>query len=212
MEENNNMTAERSLEIIMQQIESSRRTISANLAPSLISWGTLVFVFALLISYLWNHHGGSVWNVLWAVMWGCGYLVEWLINKRRPSVPNSIISKTIGQVWSTFGLFIGAMGILFGLALGGVLPSLLTVPDADVMGTLYINLTSIISLCFGIASTITGSILKNRIIQTCGFIAGQGGFFGAIQFPGAEQLYVMAAVALIGLIVPGLIIYSTNKR
>ena len=73
------------------------------------------------------------------------------------------------------------------------------------------NITSIISLCFGIASTIMGLVLQNRPIQVCGLVAGFGGFFAALYFP-MQQMYVMATVALIGLVIPGLIIHFQSKN
>ena len=88
MEEKNKLTAERSLEIIAEQIERSRSTISKNSSTSLISWGFCVFVFALLIAYLWKHHGGPVWTVLWAVMWFVGYFAE-----RLSGIETSVGSK-----------------------------------------------------------------------------------------------------------------------
>ena len=55
-------------------------------------------------------------------------------------------------------------------------------------------------------------ILKSTVIDIYGIIAGVGGFFMALQFPGqAEQLYVMAAVAVVALIIPGLVVYIKNK-
>lgn len=55
-------------------------------------------------------------------------------------------------------------------------------------------------------------ILKSTVIDICGIIAGVGGFFMALQFPGqAEQLYVMAVVAVVALIIPGLVVYIKNK-
>ena len=206
MEEKSNMTAERSLEIITEQIERSRRTIAEYSSIALISWGICVFVFALLIAYLWEHHGGPAWNVLWAVMWIVGCLSERLIRKRKAPIPVTFVGKTIGHVWATFGIFIGAIGIIFCLAGFGFLPVTFSVLGDHVNAHLYVNLTSIISLCFGISSTITGFILKNRIVRVCGFIAGLGGFFCALQYPWSEQLYVMAAVAFVGLIVPGFVI------
>ena len=73
-------------------------------------------------------------------------------------------------------------------------------------------ITSIICLCFGMATTIMGLVIRNRVILVCGIIAGFGGFFGALHFPGHSQLYVMAAVAVIGLIVPGLMIHLQNQE
>ena len=212
MKEKENMTAERSLEIIRDSIERSQRTITKNSSYSLVWWGICVIVFALLIAYLWKNHGGPVWNVLWGVMWVFGYIGERVIDKRKEPVPENFVSKTIGHVWATFGIFIGAIGIIFGLIGCGLLTFSINVSGEHLTGSLYINLTSIISLCFGIASTITGFITKNRIVQICGFITGLGGFFCALKFPWAEQLYVMAAVALIGLVIPGIVIYVQNKK
>jgi len=208
MEENKNLTAERSLEIITEQIEGSRRTITQNSSKSLICWGVCVFVFALLIAYLWKNCGGPVWNILWGAMWLFGCLGEWLISKHKEPVGPSFVGKTVGQVWATFGIFIGAIGLFFCLNGLGLLSVDFTLPH----GHLYINLTSIISLCFGIASTTTGAILKNAFMQICGLIAGLGGFFVALLLPGVEQLYVMAAVALVGLILPGVAVYLRNKK
>ena len=212
MKEKENLTAERSLEIIRESIESSQRTITKNSAYSLVWWGICVIVFALLIAYLWKNHGGPVWNVLWAAMWVIGYLGERFYDKRKEPVPENFVSKTIGQVWTTFGIFIGAIGMIFGVISCGLLTLTCYASDGNLSGNLYINLTSINSLCFGIASTITGFITKNRIVQVCGFIAGLGGFFCALKFPWAEQLYVMAVVALIGLVIPGIVIYVQNKK
>lgn len=209
MEENMNMTAERSLEIIRESIEQSQHTIAKNSSWSLIWWGGCVVAFSLLIAYLWANHGGPVWNVLWAVMWGVGYAGERLISKHKKPVPTSFVSKTISHVWSTFGIFIGLFGLIICLMGFGFLPVKPAVPEQ----LYYLNITSIISLCFGIATTITGFIIKNRIVQVCGLIAGLGGFFcAALWYPGVEQLFVMAVVAFIGLIIPGIIIYCQNKE
>ena len=68
METKENLTAERSLEIIRESIERSQRTITRNSSWSFVWWGSCVVVFAFLIAYLWKQHGGPAWNALWAVM------------------------------------------------------------------------------------------------------------------------------------------------
>ena len=208
MEEKNNMTAERSLEIIRESIERSQRTINKNSAIPLIWWGLCVIIFSLLIAYLWKDHGGPVWNMLWAVLWLIGYAGDWIISKRRESIPTTFVGKTIGHVWVTFGVFCCGVGMLLGFIGSGMLPMELIMPKVYVFGCI----TSIISLCFGMGTTITGLVIRNRIIQVCGLIAGIGGFFGALHFPGHTQLYVMAVVALIGLIVPGVAIFMQNQK
>lgn len=207
MEKDNNMTAERSLEIIRNSIEQSQRTITRNSALPLIWWGACVTVFSLLISYLWKNHGGPVWNVLWFVMWIVGYIGERIIHNKRKPVPPTFVGRTIGHIWGTFGIFCGFIGVIFGLIGGGLLSLSLIMPQVYVFGII----TSIISLCFGMGATIMGSVLRNNIIKVCGIIAGIGGFFCALHFIDAKQLLVMAGVAVIGLVVPGLVIYLQNK-
>ena len=208
MEEKNNLTVERSLEIIRESIERSQRTITRNSAVPMIWWGACVVVFSFIIAYLWANHGGPVWNFLWAVMWLVGYVGNRMIDKKKETVPTTFVGKAIGYVWTTFGMFCGGLGFLFGLIGSGILPLELIMPNVYAFGCI----TSIISLCFGMGTTITGLIIHNRIIQVCGFIAGLGGFFSALHFPGHEQLYVMAAVAVIGLIVPGVLIQLQNQK
>ena len=208
MEEKSNLTAERSLKIIRESIERSQRTINNNSAIPLSWWGLCVVIFSLLIAYLWKNHGGPVWNMLWAVLWLVGYAGDRVIDKRRESVPTTFVGETIGHVWATFGVFCCGIGMLLGFIGCGMLPMEL------IMSKVYIfdYITSIISLCFGMGTTITGLVIRNRIIQICGLIAGIGGFFGALHFPGHTQLYVMTAVAFIGLIVPGVAIFMQNQK
>jgi len=206
------LTAERSLEIIRESIERSQHTIAKNSSWSLVWWGSCVIVFALLIAYLWENHGGPAWNALWVVMWPLGCAGEWFISRHKAPTPPTFVGKTIGHVWETFGIFMCAIGVILGLAGSGLLPVTFTITGDHATAHLYINITSIISLCFGIASAITGFILKNRIVQICGFIAGLGGFLCALKYPWSEQLYVMAAVAFIGLVLPGFVIYWQNRK
>lgn len=208
MEENCNLTAERSLEIIRESIERSQRTITRNSALPMIWWGVCVVIFSFIIAFLWKNHGGPVWNALWAVMWLVGYVGNWMIDKKNETVPTTFVGKSISYVWTTFGIFCGGIGFMFCFIGNGILPLELIMPKVYAFGCI----TSVISLCFGMGTTITGLIIRNRIIQVCGLIAGLGGFFCALHFPGHEQLYVMAAVAVIGLVVPGVLIQLQNQK
>ena len=205
MEENCNMTAERSLEIIRESIERSQRTITKNIALPLIWWGCVVTVFSFIIVYLWSRYGSPVWNVLWAAMGLVGYVGNRYINKRKTPTPPTFVGKTIDHIWDTFGIVCGTLGGIICCVGFGWLPE-------EVLGSGMINITGVISLCFGMATTIMGFVLKSTIIRICGILASVGGFFLALQFSGAEQLYVMAGVAVVALIIPGLVVYLQNKE
>ena len=204
MEENCNMTAERSLEIIRESIERSQRTITKNLALPLIMWGSVVVVFSFVIVYLWIHHGGPVWNVLWLLLWPVGLVESRILVKRQIPTPPSFVSKTIEHIWETFGIVCCTLGGIVCFVGIGWLPM-------ELLGHGF-NMASVISLCFGMATIITGFVLKSTVIRICGIVASIGGFFLALQFSGAEQLYVMAGVAVVALIIPGLVVYLQNKE
>ena len=208
MENNNKLTAERSLEIIAEQIEQSQRMIKKNSALPMIWWGMLVTIFALLIAYLWKHHGGPVWNALWFLMAIIGLIGNLIIEKRQENAPPSFVGKTIGHVWATFGIIASLIGWTLFMAGVGWIPAKWVVPDKQV----YINITSVICLCYGFGSTITGFVLKSRVFLICGIIAGVGGYFLAMHYPWVEQMYVMAGVAFIGLVIPGLIVHFQNQK
>ncbi len=205
--EEKNLTAEQSLEIIRESIERSQRTMAKKSALPMLWWGGCVIILALVISYFWKNHGGYM-NFLWILIWPLGYVGEWLIGKKQEAIPTPFVGKVIGQVWGTLGICCGGIGILLGLIGGGFLPMKWIEPSVFVLG----SITSLFSLCFGISTTITGSVIQNRLIQICGFLAGIGGFFGALHFLDYRQMYVMAGVAFIGLVLPGVIIYLQNKN
>ena len=110
MEDNKNLTAERSLEIIRESIERSQRAIAKNSALPLMWWGSLIVVFAMVIAYLWSNHGGPVWNALWFIMWIVGAIGNRFIDKKKETVPTTFVGKTIGQVWATFGIIASLVG------------------------------------------------------------------------------------------------------
>ena len=216
MEVNEKLAAERSMQIIMDSIEQNRRRIVHNSSMSLYWWGGLVIVFSILIMYLWKYQGGPVWNFLWFFMWAIGEGGERVLRKKRVPVPHDFVGKTIGHVWGTMGIFCGLLGLILGLVASGILPTDWIRIGSSTSGlastTVYINLTSIIVLCFGMASAITGFILNNSIIKFCGILVGIGGFFFALFLGGgAEQLLVITGAAILGLIVPGLLIKMSKE-
>jgi len=208
MEEKENLTAERSLEIIRESIEQSRRAMTKQSGRPMIWWGSLVVVFAVLIAYLWKNHGGPVWNVLWFVMTLVGIVGNNMMDKRRQPVPRNIIGSVIGKVWASFGIFCCGLGFIVCLAGFGVLSFQSLAPASGN----FIPITSIITFALGMASTTTGLILKNRVISICSVIAGISGFFVALRYPGGEQLLVMAAVAVVGLVIPGIIVNIQTRE
>lgn len=203
METMENMTAERSLEIITKSIEQSRRDIERGSWKSMLLWGTCVAVVALVVGHLWaNTSWGPRVNALWGVL-GIISLFERRILRQQPQKPHTFLSKMIGEVWGCMGIMAGTLGLI-ALCLG-----FFCSPAAATQGTrILIPITSIIILFMSMAGMITGRMLRNLPITLCCFISGFAGSTLAIIYHGPYEMVVLAACSVVGLIVPALILKS----
>lgn len=204
---NNNLTAERSLEIIAQTIEQSRRNITRGSWKSMLVWGVAVTAIALLVGHLWMHTAlGPAANMAWALL-GLLAIAEYVYNSRRPKRPDTFVGKTIGHVWASFGLMAGLLGLTLGIVAGFGL----TFP-APALGNgipthnINVPITALIIFSMGGAGMATGRILNSKPITICCYAAGFGGTFLSLVWQGPYEMVALALASVIGLIVPALII------
>lgn len=211
MEEQNKLTAERSLEIIKESIEQSRRDITRGSWKSMLVWGILVAVIALIVGHLWEHTSlGPGAAGLWGIL-GLISLVDARRKAKKVKGPITFVSKTIAQVWGCFGVMAGSLGLICGTIAGfGWKVSLLHAP-VDASMIVVLPITAIIILFMGLAGMITGCILKNKPIIICCFLAGACGSTLALLVTAPMGMVVLAGVCVVGLIVPALIIRSEEK-
>lgn len=201
MENNSELTAERSLEIIKKQIEQSRKTIEKNSGMPMVIWGALVCVTALIVGHLWRVTENANWNLLWFVMAiiGWGYMV-WTSRKEKSNrMPKTFVSQVIGNVWFAFGIFASILPILM-----FVIAPLFA--DSHVLGYGY---TPLIIVLLGLATTATGMILKSGWMTAGSIIGGLAGFVCAILFKGPYEMMVLVGVSAVMLLIPGIMI---NRR
>ena len=204
MENNNELTAERSLEIIKRQIEQSRKDTEKNSGTSLIVWGTMVFITALLVWYLWSTTGQGAWGFLWFAMAFIGWmLMIWQGKKeKRTHLPKTIITQMMSNVWLAFGIFASSFPILM----------FVVAPLLFGKFALGYGITSIIVLLLGMSTTITGLLLKNGWITAGGIVGGLAGAASAMLIQGPDEMLVMAGVSLISLVIPGIMINWRTKH
>ena len=204
MENNNELTAERSLEIIKRQIEQSRKDTEKNSGTSLIVWGTMVFITALLVWYLWSTTGQGAWGFLWFAMAFIGWmLMIWQGKKeKRTHLPKTIITQMMSNVWLAFGIFASSFPILM----------FVVAPLLFGKFALGYGITSIIVLLLGMSTTITGLLLKNGWITAGGIVGGLAGAASAMLIQGPDEMLVMAGVSLVSLVIPGIMINWRTKH
>lgn len=189
--ETNELTPEKSLQIINEAIEKSRKDFEKNSGSPMIIWGSVVLIFSIVILLLLKMTGNLSWNFLWFGIPLLGWPLSSLLLKGKcRNGGKSFISNTIGQVWITYGIFATVLSVVFAF----MAPQF----------TGYIT-----AVLLGFSAVMTGLILKNGYITAGGFITGLGCTV-ALFFANNEIIPLFFAIAsILNLIVPGIMM---NKR
>ena len=119
--------------------------------------------------------------------------------EKNSNIPITLISNVMNKTWLSFGIFASILPIFIYV----VAPLLF---DNFLIGYSY---TPLVILLLGIATTITGLILKNGWITMGGIIGGIVGFVLAVFYAGPFEMFVMAGVGVITLLIPGIMV---NRR
>ncbi len=172
MEEKNNMTAERSLAIITEQIERSRRAVSKSTGQSLYISGLCTMAMAIIVPIvnllILPDDYATLGHLLWFTL---PFIILFIIRnlyKNREHAPVSLVGTLVGKTWKTFGVF----GLGFFILANGW-NYILSNSTNDTMAIVahHANLTPVIYLLMGMAVAITGHILNSRWLVWFGIIA-----------------------------------------
>ncbi len=203
MEQNQEFSARKSLEIINETLNSTRSAIVRKNGVSFIIWGCLLTFMSLLVYLLWKTTGSPSWNFLWFAMPVIGFPVNAMLRKKDPvPVPSNIISRLLGGTWSAFAVFalsVSAVSVVIMLTTN--LPKVFAVA----------NLTPAIILLFGLSETFSGIVLRNKVIAIGGFIIGVGGLavYYLTGLP-VEQMLIFTLAGVV-LALTGMIIKIQNR-
>ena len=191
MEQNNEMSAQQSLQIITETFNKSRKGILRNSAKYFLLWGALLTAISLVIYLLWNLTGKPQWNFLWFAMPVIGYSLAALMGKYDVAVPQNEVSKMLTGVWRVFGVFAITLSAL----------AIFLVP---------MNVSLIIVIILGLAECMSGVLLKNWPIIVCGFLLGVGGAVVAMLVKSEAQLLIFTLGGIL-LLVTGALMKLQNK-
>lgn len=191
MEQNNEMSAQQSLQIITETFNKSRKGILRNSAKYFLLWGALLTAISLVIYLLWNLTGKPQWNFLWFAMPAIGYSLAALMGKYDVAVPQNEVSKMLTGVWRVFGVFAITLSAL----------AIFLVP---------MNVSLIIVIILGLAECMSGVLLKNWPIIVCGFLLGVGGAVVAMLVKSEAQLLIFTLGGIL-LLVTGALMKLQNK-
>ena len=112
--ETHEMTPEKSLQIINDAIEKSRKDFEKDAGYPMIIWGTVVLVFAIAVCIMLGKTGNASWNFLWFGIPVIGWPVSAILLKDRcRNGGKSFLSRSIGQIWITYGIFATVLCVVF---------------------------------------------------------------------------------------------------
>ena len=166
------MTAERSLEIITEQIAQSRKTVSKEVGQSLYISGLCVIGIAILVTICVLLTGNTLFYLLYGLIPVFVIGIDNYNKKDKPKAPVSLVGSMVDKTWQTFGIFALSFcifAVLFNFFMGRI-------NTPDMYAHFAIHPFRIILLLMGMAVTVTGYILKSRWLIWCGIIGGIGGF------------------------------------
>ena len=177
MEENMNMTAERSLAIITEQIERSRKSVSGDVGMSLFIAGLCIIGIAIITSICALLTGNMAFHLLYVLVPDLVIGIERYVKRNKPKVPASLIGTMVDKTWQTFGIFVLSFFVLSILFNRLMLHDAMVAENIQVYLQNHVDPVRIILLMMGMAVTINGYILKSKWMVWCGIIGGIGGFF-----------------------------------
>ncbi len=204
-----NLTPEESLAIISKNIEQSRKDMIRNGGTPMLIWGMLVLVFSLAIYFLWVRTYNPAWNYLWFAMTALGYTLCAFLPRKKAAKVESVIYTIINKVWIGFGILAIATPSLT-LIIFRIIKDL--IPAGIYSGVVFFPITLITIVLLGLATSVTGFILKNGWIAAAGIICGTVGAAFAIAFNGPEQTLLLTGVSVVGLIIPGIMLNIESRR
>jgi len=175
MEENTNLTAERSLEIITEQIEKSRQAVSKDAGQWLFVSGLITMgmaVVAALLNYFTVYKGGAfpgLWgHLLWFVLPLIIWVVMKFINRGRAHVPESLVGTLVRKTWWTIFTF-AIVYTIFAAVWNRVMA---VYYSPEVYAQNHMPVTSIVIILLAVGVSITGHILKKRKLVWFGTLGG----------------------------------------
>lgn len=194
------LTAEESLSLITETLNSSRREITRRSSKYYILWGILLTLFSLIVYALWKLTDHEAWVCLWFAMPVVGFLLARLIGRRDTAVHvQNEVSRITQGIWTSFGIFscaVAAFTLIFSELGTNLINTLVSVA----------GLSAELVLIFGLAECACGVALKNWTIKVAGFITGIGGL--AIYYIlglDYEQMFIFTFAGLV-LMATGLLI------
>lgn len=207
------LTAERSLEIITEQIEKSRRAVSKDTGRWLFVAGLTTMLMAVIVASVNILTRTPLAHLLWFALPVVIWLVMKYVNRNRVPVPESLVGTLVKKTWYTILAF-----ALVYFVIATVWNRVLQVYESpEVFLHAGMHITPTVITLLAVAVSITGLILKRNslvwfgllsfVILRCGiFSLLLGRLLSPTEFAKLSLIRPCELIflfALVGLMLPG---------
>ena len=225
MENQEKLTAERSLEIIAEQLEQSRRRVSETTGQSLFVAGLGTMIMAVVIGIVNFSTRTTLGHFLWFLLPFIIWVAMKKIHSGKGYTPDSLVGSLVGKTWWTYAVIV---------MLYFVIVMIWDIFKTPVLGLsisdLSISPAPTIMLLMGMAVAITGHLLRSNKLVWLGVLAGLFTFvweqfsIGStivaklntsvdllIRFNVSLTCFTVFLFALFGIMLPGMILKKRNS-
>lgn len=188
------LTEKESLDLISQMIRNTRSRLEDNSGIPFLIWGYTTVIVAVIVWSLVTTSGNYLWHWLWFAIPVFGGTLWLLHNKKQLNNRSRVITfvdRAISHVWMVFGIASFMISII----------SFLT----------YIPILFIVLLTMGMATAITGLIIRFKPIIFSGFI---GILFSplCVIVRDTSSILIFAAIFVLMMVIPGHMLNYKAKR
>lgn len=188
------LTEKESLDLISQMIRNTRSRLEDNSGIPFLIWGYTTVIVAVIVWSLVTTSGNYLWHWLWFAIPVFGGTLWLSHNKKQLNNRSRVITfvdRAISHVWMVFGIASFMISII----------SFLT----------YIPILFIVLLTMGMATAITGLIIRFKPIIFSGFI---GILFSplCVIVRDTSSILIFAAVFVLMMVIPGHMLNYKAKR
>ena len=210
------LTAERSLEIITEQIEKSRQAVSKDTGQWLFVTGLIAMIMSVIVASANLLSLTPLFHLLWFALPVVIWLVMKYVNRNRVPVPESFVGTLVRKTWYTtlaFALVYVVIATVWNIVLQHY-------ESPEVFLYAGMHITPTILTLLAVAVSMTGLILKKSALVWFGllsFVILRFGLFSVIisrvlpptaltKLSLVRPCELIFLFALVGLMLPGLML------
>lgn len=194
METKSNFSSEENSKLISDTLINNSKALEKSALRHFLLWGGFITITALVVGHLWEHYGGPIWNYLWFASLPVCDVVEHVMFKDEKKLPKGYITSIFRFSERMFGVF------CFVIAVAALLSSYMLPPEISV--AIYMAMTSFFIVAFGFAASITGYLMRNKVVVSLGIVSGSVGAVLAMVVDGSYKMLIVAAFAFLTMVLP----------